>query len=168
MQFTKLGLAKLVASTVVGIGAGKIVAGVIKTHIKPENLFDKITMAAGAWAIGGIVTQATKQYTNDMIDETVAAVSEQIENMKLKQKIGRIDRNESTFEEEGLNPNDYEKNDGGMWEFVGEKTPDFTDVEEDSVVITRNDGGYIKEKTEATSTAFEKYQAGDKKSATDK
>lgn len=121
MSFSKLSAVKLVVSGVVGIGAGKIAKDIIKNNINPETLIDKVTTVAGAWALGGMVAKAAKKYTDEVIDDTAAAVTEQIDKFKLQQKLARIDRGESTFENEGLNAADYELKDG-RYIFVGEKT----------------------------------------------
>lgn len=106
-MFNALTAAKFVVSGVVGIGAGKIVAGVIKNNIKPSSVIDKVTMVAGAWAISGIVAKASKKYTDESIDECYNFATEQINIFKTDAKLGRIQRNESTFEKEGLDPEDF-------------------------------------------------------------
>lgn len=117
MDFSKLGLVKMAVSGVVGVGTGKIVGKIIKNNITPETLIDKITVGAAAWTIGGIATEATKKYTSEMIDDIYNAGTEIVEMLKMNQKLGRINRNESTFEQEGLDPLNFRrKATTGKWE----------------------------------------------------
>lgn len=117
-----LSAVKFVASGVVGIGAGKIVGKIIKNNVSPETLIDKVTVVSASWVISGIVTTATKKYTNEMIDETYNGVVGIVDKFKLDAKLGRISRGESTFETEGLNSADYIKDfkNGGKYVYVGE------------------------------------------------
>lgn len=102
-----LGIIKFAVSGAVGIGASKIVGKIIAANVTPETLFDKITMAGGAWALGGMASKATKKYTDGTIDDVAKVVEKQVDNFKESSKLGRIDRKESTFEKEDLDPTDY-------------------------------------------------------------
>lgn len=115
MNFSKLGVAKILISGVVGIGTGKIVGKVIKNNISADTLVDKVTVTAAAWVIGAIATERTKAYTNDMIDDLAKNACEIIDKVKLADKLGRINRNQSTFQNEGLNISDFHKNENGKW-----------------------------------------------------
>jgi hypothetical protein len=108
-NFNALAVTKFIVSGIVGIGTAKIVGGVIKEHVKPETLIDKVTITAAAWVLSGVTTTATKKYTNEIIDGVAEAVTAGVDKFKHDAKLGRIDREESTFEEEGLNPDDYRK-----------------------------------------------------------
>jgi hypothetical protein len=66
---TKLELLKTITSTIVGIGTGKIVHGIISTNVDTESPVDKTTVFAASFVIGGMAAEATKQYTDRMIDE---------------------------------------------------------------------------------------------------
>lgn len=107
MEFSKLGVAKFVASAIVGVGTGKIISKIVKDHVTPETIVDKIAVTAAVWALGGVVGEATKTYTNNMIDETVGAVAGVVNQFKESAKLDRISRGESTYEKEGLDPEDY-------------------------------------------------------------
>ncbi len=107
-MFTAIKAVKLVVSGVVGIGTGKIVGGVIKNHVTPENLVDKVTVTAASWVIAAMATKATKDYTGEMIDETVGGVVTAVQEIKLAQKLERIRKGESSFEQEGMDVNDFE------------------------------------------------------------
>ncbi len=71
----KIQLAKLGAKIVVHLGTGTIVNAIVRNNVAPANAFEKISIPAGSFAIGGIVANAAKQYTEDLIDDIVNAVS---------------------------------------------------------------------------------------------
>jgi len=66
---TKLDLTKIVVSTVVGFGTTSIVRGIVSHNTDPENVVDSVAITAGAIAIGMMASRATKQFTNQTIDE---------------------------------------------------------------------------------------------------
>ncbi|QAU06287.1 hypothetical protein SEA_RICKMORE_53 [Gordonia phage Rickmore] len=74
--FTMLNLntIKLVTSTIVGLGVTKIVTTTIKNNVNPETVVDTITITAGSFVIGGMVADASKQYTDNTIDKIAEAV----------------------------------------------------------------------------------------------
>lgn len=109
MQFNTLSVVKLAVSSVIGFGTGKIITNVVKNNVRPETVIDKVTVIAAAWVISGIATTATKKYTNDMIDDVAESATELIGKFKHSAKLGRINRDESTFEKEGLDPEEYIK-----------------------------------------------------------
>jgi recombinational DNA repair protein RecR len=98
---------KFALSGAVGIGTGKIAAAVIKNNIEPEKLIDKVTVAAAAWAIGGLAATQTKKYTNDSIDEIVTTVTDLVHGIKVAGKLSRINDGTSTFDDEGLEESDF-------------------------------------------------------------
>lgn len=117
MKFSMLGVTKLVATGVVGMGVNKVVAGVIKNHVTVETLFDKVAVTAATWVITGIAVSRSEQYVSDHIDDVVATGHKVVDKFKLEAKLGRIIRKESTFEQEGLDQNDFVKNPkNGRWQ----------------------------------------------------
>lgn len=126
-MFNALSVAKLAVSGVVGLGTGKIVGAVIKNHVSPETLIDKVTITAASWVIGAMATKATKDATGEMIDETYEGVVGGIKQFKLAQKLNRINSKTSTFEAEGLDEGDFVLNAAnGKWEPkapAADKTP---------------------------------------------
>lgn len=106
-MFSVLSAVKFVASGVVGLGTSKIVAGIIKNNVTPETLIDKVSVAAAAWTISAMAAAATKKYTDEAIDDTVKTVKEAVGDMKTKAKLAKINRGESTFGEEDLDPADF-------------------------------------------------------------
>ncbi|QEQ94357.1 hypothetical protein SEA_OLGASCLOVER_57 [Gordonia phage OlgasClover] len=65
---------KLVTSTIVGLGVTKIVTTTIKNNVNPETVVDTITITAGSFVIGGMVADASKQYTDNTIDKIAEAI----------------------------------------------------------------------------------------------
>lgn len=127
-MFTALSAVKFVVSGVVGIGTGKIVSAVVKDHVNPETLIDKISMAGATWAMGGVAAQATKKFTNEAIDDIYKGVTETWAELKLKSKLTKISLGETTFEAEGLNPADYHRGEDGVYVFIGEKSDGFEGI----------------------------------------
>lgn len=109
-MFNALSLVKVAVSGVVGIGAGKIVGGIVKDHVDPKTLFDKVAISGATWVIGAMAGKATKDATNDMIDETYNGIVDGIKEFKVSQKLNRINAKTSTFEKEGLNESDFALN----------------------------------------------------------
>lgn len=62
---------KKTVTTVVGIGTAKIVREIIKNNVDTESITSKVTVTAASAAIGGAVSELTKQYTDRQIDELV-------------------------------------------------------------------------------------------------
>jgi hypothetical protein len=63
---------KKAVTTVVGIGTAKIVREIIKNNVDTESITSKVTVTAASAAIGGAVSELTKEYTDRQIDELVA------------------------------------------------------------------------------------------------
>jgi hypothetical protein len=140
VSFSKISLVKMVASGIVGMGASKIAGQIIKNNVAaPTNLIERVMLAAGAWGIGGIVAQSSRDHTNDVVDKTVSAISKIINDMKNDAKLSRINKGTSTFEAEGLDETKFEKvND--VWTRV-EPVEDKPDVEfKDGDIIITKDG----------------------------
>lgn len=66
---TKLELAKIVTSTIVGAGTGKIAGSIIRNHVQIETVVDTVTVGSASFVIGMMTADATKSYTNAKIDE---------------------------------------------------------------------------------------------------
>lgn len=69
MNFQPLAVAKFVASAVVMSGTTKIVHSIISRNTTPEKITDTVTIAAASWAIGGMMAEKTKEYTDKTIDD---------------------------------------------------------------------------------------------------
>lgn len=71
---TKLVIAKKVVTWTVSFGVGKIVRAVIDNNTDPVKTIDKIAIAAGSMALGGLVADLASDYTDAKIDALVDAV----------------------------------------------------------------------------------------------
>lgn len=115
-MFNALSVVKVAVSGVVGIGTGKIVSAVIKNNVSPESLIDKVTIVAASWTLSGVVTTATKKYTNEMIDEVYNGVTEFVDNAKERAALRRISDGETDWADEGLDENDFARSpQTGRW-----------------------------------------------------
>lgn len=136
-MFNALSITKVVVSGLVGIGTAKIVTQIIKNNVTAENALDKVTMLAAAWSIGGVAAKVTKKYTEDSIDDIAKSVTFYVDKAKLASKLGRINREESTFEQEGLVADDYRKNpETNKWVKID---PAEADTDEYVIVDTENE-----------------------------
>jgi hypothetical protein len=68
----KIEILKKAVTTVVGIGTAKIVRDIIKNNVDTTTVASQVTVTAASTAIGGAVSELTKQYTDTQIDEIVA------------------------------------------------------------------------------------------------
>ncbi len=68
-------LAKTLTTAVVRLGTGSIVTAIVRNNTTPSNAFEKVSIPAGAFVLGGIVSDAAKQYTERVIDDVVTAWS---------------------------------------------------------------------------------------------
>lgn len=65
---------KLVTSTIVGLGTTKIITTIIKNNVDPQTAVDAVTITAGSFVLGGMVADASKQYTDKTIDNIADAI----------------------------------------------------------------------------------------------
>ena len=66
---SKLNIAKIaIRWTVIG-GTSKIVHGIVTDHTDPETLYQKVQIAAGAFAIGGMLANHVGDHTDKQVDE---------------------------------------------------------------------------------------------------
>lgn len=68
---------KFVVNLAVGIGSAKIVHDVVANNVEPTTTLEKVNVAAGSIAIGGVVAEKTSDYTDRQID-AVADLFKQI------------------------------------------------------------------------------------------
>lgn len=114
-MFNALSVVKMAVSGVVGLGTGKIVAGIVKNHVTPETLIDKVSIISATWAMAGVASTATKKYTDETIDKVYGDVSEAVITLKTNMKLKRINAGVSNFEDEGLDRDSFVKNFEGKW-----------------------------------------------------
>lgn len=77
----KIDILKKTVSAVVGIGTAKIIREIITNNVETETAIDKVTVSAASVAIGGAVSEMTKDYTDTTIDEMVTFLKK-IKNRK--------------------------------------------------------------------------------------
>lgn len=70
----KIEILKKAVSLVVGIGTAKIVHDFIERNVDTSTAYHKVTVGAASTVIGGAVSDLTRQYTDNQIDEIVAFV----------------------------------------------------------------------------------------------
>lgn len=66
-------LVKTATSFIVGAGTTKIVSSIIQNNVSPDNVADKVAVTGAAFVIGSMAADATRKYTDSMIDEAVTA-----------------------------------------------------------------------------------------------
>lgn len=79
---TKTKIAKKIVSVVIGIGTTKIVSGIISSTTDPESATDKVAVLASSWVLGAMAVEATRNYTDAKIDQTIALWKELSEAVK--------------------------------------------------------------------------------------
>lgn len=75
---TKLDLFKKAVSVAVGFGASAIVNQIIANNVVIEKRHQKVTIPLASIAIGGVVADASSDWTDSMIDEAAALWTEHI------------------------------------------------------------------------------------------
>ena len=68
----KVQLAKTITRWTVGIGTGKIFISVINNNTPRESLTEKVSVTAGGFVLGAMVSEAAGDWTDQKIDEFVA------------------------------------------------------------------------------------------------
>lgn len=69
---TKLDLVKGGIGLLVGSGVSHIVKEVVKSNVRTDTIFQKVTVFAGATGIGMLVGDLVKDHTDEKIDAAVA------------------------------------------------------------------------------------------------
>lgn len=116
MNFSTLGVVKVVVSGIVGIGTGKIVGKIIKDHVQPVTLIEKVTVIGASWAIGAFASEKMKKYTDEQVDSIVESFTSVKDKVKENLTLTKVNRGEQTFEESGLDPAKYHLNSEGKWQ----------------------------------------------------
>ncbi len=74
---TKLTAIKNITSWTAGIGAGIIIDRLIEENVsEPDKLHQKVAVKVGAFALGGMIADHVKTYTDHAIDEIFAGIRE--------------------------------------------------------------------------------------------
>lgn len=132
---------KIAAATVVASGTKTIVAGIIENNVKIGKPKDKIAVTAATWVISGIVATAAKKYTDETVDDAMKNVTEGLtwlKGLKVDKSLAQINKGESTFEAEGLDEDDFIKDEDGKWKVKPGSPLDETEVGDDPTEVTDN------------------------------
>lgn len=105
-NFTGRGLVKYTARVVVAAGVGLIMDDVIANNTTPQvGLRKKLLYKAGASAIGGMVSNASKDYIGGIVDDTFALFDGAIEIVREVQNQSEPGfANEDTIQGEVVDP----------------------------------------------------------------
>lgn len=79
MQFipqSKTDIVKGAVGFVVGSGVSVIVRGVIKNNTSTDGVIEKVTLAVATVVVGMMAREATKEYTDGLIDRTIESWNE--------------------------------------------------------------------------------------------
>jgi len=114
-KINALTVGKIIASAVVGIGTERIIKNLVKQNIIPKNVGEKIVITVATGVIAAVVTQATKDYTDETIEKAVETGKKLVEKVKVGVKLAKINEGQSTFENEDLEEEEFEKNKKGKW-----------------------------------------------------
>lgn len=79
---TPVELTKNVANFIVGAGTYTIARTVIKHHVEPETVTQKVTVNASSLVIASMAAEATTTWTDDKIDRFAAWWNENVTNAK--------------------------------------------------------------------------------------
>lgn len=69
---------KFATSVVVGAGTSTIVSKIIESNVEPDGIKEQITVPVASLAIGAMVADATRKYTDTLIDQVVDFYQTQI------------------------------------------------------------------------------------------
>lgn len=70
---TKIKAAKDIATSIVGLSTARVVHQIIRNNVDDiETPADHVAVLAASFAIGGMVSDAAREYTDATIDKTVA------------------------------------------------------------------------------------------------
>ena len=81
MKFNPIAIAKKTITFVVGAGTAKIMHDIIANNVEADTTYQKVAVTSASFAIGGAVSEMTKEYTDAQIDELVDFVKK-IKNRK--------------------------------------------------------------------------------------
>lgn len=65
----KIQLAKNITRAIVGFGAGAVTKAIIQNNTEPEGKVDKVTYAAGSYALAGIASVHAANFANTKFEE---------------------------------------------------------------------------------------------------
>ncbi len=78
----KIQITKAIVGAIVRFGTGSIVYAIVRNNTTPESAFEKISIPAGSFVLGGIASDAARQYSERMIDDLVETFGGLKDNVK--------------------------------------------------------------------------------------
>lgn len=87
---TKTGVAKASLSFIVGSGCYKATGDILRSHFVVESGWDRLRFVATSFAVGGIVADSAKDYTDKSVDEAISIyhqVKNAIDKYKAEQQV---------------------------------------------------------------------------------
>lgn len=75
---TKLDFAKRAISITVGWGTSAIITSAIKNNTVPANAADRIAMPVATFALGWMISERTREFTDRKVDEVAVWINENI------------------------------------------------------------------------------------------
>ena len=79
----KIVVAKTVLHFTAQMGAGTIVYTLVRANVAPANMIQKITVPVAMFAMGGLVSEKTSFYMDQIVDEIVTT-TKQIQKNTIK------------------------------------------------------------------------------------
>lgn len=92
MQYSKW--TKIVARFVVGTGASFVVGQAINAHVPaPDTKIQKVLFLTGKWGLAGVASEASKKYTDTVVDDLLETLAElKAEAKATKAQLDEIDQ----------------------------------------------------------------------------
>lgn len=87
---TKTGTAKTVLSFIVGSGCYKATGDILRSHFVVESGWDRLRFVATSFAVGGIIADSAKEYTDKSVDEAISIyhqAKDAIDKYKAEQQV---------------------------------------------------------------------------------
>lgn len=70
----KIAVLKKAVTFVIGAGVTKIVNDIVANNVEIDKPYQNVTVPLASFAVGGVVADATSDYTDSMIDQAAAFV----------------------------------------------------------------------------------------------
>jgi hypothetical protein len=80
----KITIAKKLVSVAVGFGTSCIVKGIIEHNVDATTPASKVSVAVAGFAIGGVVAEASSNYTDELIESVVELWQKAVSDYKNK------------------------------------------------------------------------------------
>lgn len=80
MDYVKI--AEIATRVVVTAGVGRIINQTVKNNVGPGNRFQRITVPAGSFAIGGVVSNVAVAHAVETVTEVVGVAQSVVKNLR--------------------------------------------------------------------------------------